>query len=210
MKITELIIENTLVNELDLAGVGQALGTGAKKAANVAGAVTGGLRGLGTSFKQGYQAGKAYTSGTAAPGAASTGTTTQTSPQPASGNAASAGSATVSTPQAQSTPAAAPTPAPQAQSTPPSPTPTSTGPVPGQEIEMPGTNLKFKYDADWKDSSGNAADPAIQKVLQQLASGVDKASIPRADLNSARRTLGLPAFESRTVGFESKFLGKTI
>ena len=196
MKITELIIENTLVNELDLKGVGQALGTGAKKAANVAGAVTGGLRGLGTTFKRGYDIGKAYTSGTAAPNAAPTGTT-QTSSTPASSGAAGSAPATNTAPQAQQTPPAAPS-------------PTSSGPVPGQEIEMPGTNLKFKYDADWKDSSGNAADPAIQKVLQQLAIGVDKASIPRADLNAARRTLGLPAFEGRTVGFESKFLGKTI
>jgi len=201
MKITELLIETARISELDLKGVGQALGTGAKKAANVAGAVTGGLRGLGTSFKQGYNAGKAYTSGTSAPNptGASTGTaTTQTVSAPTGSSTTPATSTSASSG------------APATNNVAPAQPQTNAGPLPGQEIEMPGTNLKFKYDADWKDSSGNPADPAIQNVLQQLASGVDKASIPRADLNAARRTLGLPAFESKTVGFDSKFLGKTI
>jgi hypothetical protein len=201
MKITELLIENSQIDELDLNRIGQALGTGAKKVANVAGAVTGGLRGLGTSFKQGYDAGKAYTSGTS-------------TANPAGASTSAASTQTVSAPAGTSSTPGAPTPprssAPAANNPPPTQPQASTAPVPGQEIEMPGTNLKFKYDADWKDSAGNPADPAIQKVLQQLASGVDKASIPRADLNAARRSLGLPAFESKTVGFNSKFLGTTI
>jgi hypothetical protein len=201
MKITELLIETARISELDLKGIGQALGTGAKKAANVAGAVTGGLRGLGTSFKQGYNAGKAYTSGTS-------------TPNPAGASTRTATTQTVSAPTGSSTTPATSTSAssgaPATNNVAPAQPQTNAGPLPGQEIEMPGTNLKFKYDADWKDSSGNPADPAIQKVLQQLASGVDKASIPRADLNAARRSLGLPAFESKTVGFDSKFLGKTI
>jgi hypothetical protein len=198
MKITELLIENSQIDELDLNRVGQALGTGAKKVANVAGAVTGGLRGLGTSFKQGYDAGKAYTSGTS-------------TANPAGTSTSAASTQTVSAPAGTSSAPATPrSSAPAANNPPPTQLQASTAPVPGQEIEMPGTNLKFKYDADWKDSAGNPADPAIQKVLQQLASGVDKASIPRADLNAARRSLGLPAFESKTVGFNSKFLGTTI
>jgi LysM repeat protein len=67
------------------------------------------------------------------------------------------------------------------------------GPKPGQEIEMPGTNMKYKFSPQWTNDKGEAAPEAVVKVLSQLASGVDKADIAMSDLKAARRSVGLMA-----------------
>lgn len=72
----------------------------------------------------------------------------------------------------------------------------------GTEIEMPGTNIKFKYSPQWVTADGKPASSASEKVLNQLASGVSKADVPAGDLIAARRNLyqnavGMGAYESK-------------
>lgn len=63
----------------------------------------------------------------------------------------------------------------------------STGPTVGQEIELPGTNFKFKYNPQWVTDDGRIASDASAKVLNQLASGTSKADIDSRDLVALRR-----------------------
>jgi LysM repeat protein len=67
------------------------------------------------------------------------------------------------------------------------------GPQPGQEIEMPGTNTKYKFTPQWLDDQGKPAPEAVVKVLSQLASGINKADLPLDDIRNARRSVGLVA-----------------
>lgn len=103
---------------------------------------------------------------------------------------------------APSMPVAATTPAPSA------------GPQAGQEIEMPGTNQKFKYTPNWLDAGGKAAPAAVATVLAQLASGVTPDKISGSDLSAARRSIGLPENtvnkKLAVVEFHSKFLNQKI
>jgi LysM repeat protein len=64
-------------------------------------------------------------------------------------------------------------------------------PTAGQEIEMPGTNQKFKFSPTWIDSQGTPAAQSVANVLNQLASGVSQADIAMSDLKAARRSMGL-------------------
>ena len=95
------------------------------------------------------------------------------------------------------------------------PLPTSaTEPKAGQEIEMPGTNQKFKYTPNWLDASGKAAPEAVATILSQLASGTPADKISGSDLSAARRSIGLPENtvnkKLAVVEFHSKFLGQNI
>lgn len=67
------------------------------------------------------------------------------------------------------------------------------GPKAGDEMQMPGTDLKYKYAPQWLDSNGKPAPEAVVKVLMQISSGVDKADIEMGDLRAARRSVGLMA-----------------
>lgn len=64
-------------------------------------------------------------------------------------------------------------------------------PTAGQEMEMPGTNQKFKFSPTWIDSQGTPASQSVANVLNQLASGVSQADIAMSDLKAARRSMGL-------------------
>lgn len=67
------------------------------------------------------------------------------------------------------------------------------GPKAGDEMQMPGTDLKYKFTPQWLDDQGKPAPEAVVKVLMQLSSGVDKADIEMNDLRAARRSVGLMA-----------------
>jgi LysM repeat protein/ribosomal protein L12E/L44/L45/RPP1/RPP2 len=67
------------------------------------------------------------------------------------------------------------------------------GPKAGDELQMPGTDLKYKFTPQWLDDQGKPAPDAVVKVLTQLASGVDKSDIEMGDLRAARRSVGLMA-----------------
>lgn len=82
-------------------------------------------------------------------------------------------------PARSAAPVAAPVPAPTA------------GPQAGLAIEMPGTNIKYTYTPQWISADGKAAPAAVVKVLNQLASGVDKANLSTSDIVGARQSLGL-------------------
>lgn len=86
-------------------------------------------------------------------------------------------------------PEPSPGPGPGPSPEPTSPEPGSTGPKPGQEFEFPGSNVMFKYTPQWLTADGKPAGPAAEKVLNQLASGVQKADLDQRDLISARRNL---------------------
>jgi hypothetical protein len=106
-------------------------------------------------------------------------------------------------PQTSSTPpttpptSAATTPTTTAPAATPAATPPATpaatplGPVAGQEIEMPGTNYKYKYSPSWTDAAGNPAPAAVANVLAQLATGTNLSDINFNDLKQARRSIGL-------------------
>lgn len=64
-------------------------------------------------------------------------------------------------------------------------------PTAGQEMEMPGTNQKFKFSPTWIDAQGTPASQSVANVLNQLASGVSQADIAMSDLKAARRSMGL-------------------
>jgi hypothetical protein len=57
----------------------------------------------------------------------------------------------------------------------------------GTEIELPGTNLKFRYSPQWITADGKIASDSSAKVLNQIASGVNRADISMRDLTDARR-----------------------
>jgi hypothetical protein len=106
MRIHDLIIENTepveegpILNKIG-AGIGKAVGTAAKGV----GAVAGGVAGLGSAVKTGYQAGKNYVAGA---GDDATGTAPASTTAP-SATAQSATAPATSTPGTTPQPAAAP------------------------------------------------------------------------------------------------------
>jgi hypothetical protein len=68
-------------------------------------------------------------------------------------------------------------------------------PAASQEIELPGTNYKFKYSPSWLDAAGKPASDAVAKILNQLAAGKTGADLDRNEIRDARRSMGLP--ESR-------------
>jgi pyruvate/2-oxoglutarate dehydrogenase complex dihydrolipoamide acyltransferase (E2) component len=95
-------------------------------------------------------------------------------------------------PQAAATTPTTTAPAATPAATPPAtPAATPLGPVAGQEIEMPGTNYKYKYSPSWTDAAGNPAPAAVANVLAQLATGTNLSDINFNDLKQARRSIGL-------------------
>jgi LysM repeat protein len=95
------------------------------------------------------------------------------------------GVANAAEPAATATPAAAPAAA--AATTPAAPS----VPAAGQEIEMPGTNYKYKFTPGWVDAAGKPAPAAVATVLDQLATGKSASDIRAQDLMKARQNLGL-------------------
>jgi hypothetical protein len=94
---------------------------------------------------------------------------------------------------AQQTPAAQQSTSATTQPKPSVPTPKQI--QPGQEVEFPGTNYKFKYAPSWMDAAGKPASEAAAKILNQLAAGKTGADLDRNEIRDARRSMGLP--ESR-------------
>jgi hypothetical protein len=60
-----------------------------------------------------------------------------------------------------------------------------------QEIELPGTNYKYKLSPSWLDAAGKPASEAVARVLNQLAAGKTGAEIPVSDLQRARQAVGI-------------------
>jgi hypothetical protein len=60
-----------------------------------------------------------------------------------------------------------------------------------QEIELPGTNYKYKLSPSWLDATGKPASEAVARVLNQLAAGKTGADIPVSDLQRARQAVGI-------------------
>jgi len=87
MKIHELLVENEQLDEGPLSAIGSGLGKVAGGAAKAVGAVAGGVAGLGSAFKKGYQSGKKTVAGDEEEPAA------DAPAEPAAGEAPAAGSA---------------------------------------------------------------------------------------------------------------------
>lgn len=63
MRINQIIVESEQLDELNAADVGRGIGTLAGKTADAIGGIAGGVAGIGTALKKGYQAGKAHVGG---------------------------------------------------------------------------------------------------------------------------------------------------
>ena len=99
MRIQELLVESEQLDEGPLSAIGTGLGKVAGGAAKAVGAVAGGVAGLGSAFKKGYQSGKSTVAGDEEPAAAAP--ADDAAPADAGGGAAPAPAAPAAAPAAK-------------------------------------------------------------------------------------------------------------